>query len=90
MIYRKKPAISATTILLFSATLTAVGIAPYCSSFAFKNKEMETHLTDFIPFVDWVANNVITESSTTTKTHDGSDAVPPYPGDGNEREMSNA
>ena len=90
MVYRKKTAVPATAILLFSATLTAGGIAPYCGSFAFKNKEMETHLTDFIPFVDWVASNVITENSTTTNTHDESDAVPPYPGDGNDREMSNA
>ena len=91
MIYKKKAAAAATAILLFSATLTAGAIAPYRSSFAFKDKEIETHITGFIPFVDWVASSVISDNSTTTtNTNDDSDAVPPYPGDGNNREMRNA
>ena len=90
MIYKKKTVIPGTAILLFSACLTAGGIAPYCGSLAFQDKEIETHVTVFIPFVDWVATNVITDNSTTTNTNDGGDTIPPYPGDGNDREMSNA
>ncbi len=84
MIYRKKTAIPATAILLFSAALTAGEVAPCYYNFAFKDKEIETYIRDFIPFLDWAASSIISDNSTaTTKTSDESDAVPPYPGDGN-------